>query len=154
LAGSRATLAAYSPSAVVALRRSSALLAAALGFASVAAFGLYAMLAPLAGASTGLVLSLACYAALMLVARAQLWGRVVALGIESDSIAAYDRRGHTLVRGPIVGCTQWANRLLVVAIRPEGRTRAASLVVAADSLDAETFRSLAVRARNAAHHHL
>lgn len=140
--------------AVIALRRSSALLAATLAFAFIAALGLYAVLAPLAGASAGLAFSVAGYAALVLAARAQGCGRAVALGLEPGSIAVYDREGGILLRGPIVGCTQWANRLLVIAVRPAARTRAASLVVAADSLDAETFRALAVRARHAAHHHL
>ena len=139
---------------VVSLRRSSALCAATLAFAVIAAFGLYALLAPLAGAPGGLALSVAGCAALLLAARAQGCGHAVALGIEPDSIAVYDREGGILLRGPIVGCTQWANRLLVIAVRPMGRTRAASLVVAADALDGETFRTLAVRARHAAHHHL
>ena len=141
-------------SAVIVLQRSFALCAATLAFALVAALGLYAALAPLAGEGAARVLSMTCYAALLLAARAQGCGRAAALGIESDSIAVYDREGGMVWRGPIVGCTQWANRLLVIAIRPVGRTRAASLVIAGDALDAETFRELAVRVRHAAHHHL
>jgi hypothetical protein len=136
------------------LRRSLALGAATLAFALVAALGVYAALAPLVGAGAAFVLSVTCYAALLLAARAQGCGRALALGIESGSIAVYDHEGGIVSRGPIVGCTQWANCLLVIAIRPVGRTRLASLVVAADALDAETFRELAVRARHAAHHHL
>ena len=154
MADNRAALEASAPSAVIALRPSPALRAATLAFALIAALGLYAALAPRAGTAAGLALSVCCYAALILVARAQGCGRAVTLAIESSAIAAYDRNGGMLFRGPIVGCSQWANRLLVVAVRPAGRTRVTSLVVAADALDAETFRALAVRARHAAHHHL
>src|SRR5690349_11307486 len=117
------------------LRRSLALGAATLAFALVAALGVYAALTPLAGAGAAFVLSVTCYAALLLAARGQGCGRAVALGIESGSIPVYDREGGIVSRGTIVGCTKWANRLLVIAIRPEGRTRLASLVVAADALD-------------------
>ncbi len=154
MSDSRVALAVNAPPAVIALRRSLALHAATLAFALVAALGLYAVLAPLAGVGGGLALSGACYAALILAAHAQGCGRAVALSLESGSIAVYEPKGGVLLRGPIVGCSQWANRLLVVAIRPMGRTRLASLVVAADALDAEAFRELAVRARHAAHHHL
>jgi hypothetical protein len=53
------------------------------------------------------------------------------------------------VRGRFAGYTQWANRLLVIAVTPHGGARAVPLLVAADALPAEAFRELAVRARHA-----
>lgn len=142
------------PPATIALRRSPAVCAATLAFALVAALGLHAVLAPLAGGSAGLALSLAGFAVLVLAALAHARRQPAALGLEPGGVAAYDREGGILLRGPITGCAQWANRLLVIAVKPAGRARAASLLVAADALDPETFRALAVRVRHAAHRHL
>jgi hypothetical protein len=68
-----------------------------------------------------------------------------------EGLAAFDRSGRTLFEGRIVGFTQWAERLLVLAVAGSGGRRPTAFVVAADAVDAEAFRVLAVRGRHAAH---
>ncbi len=61
-------------------------------------------------------------------------------------IAAFDRAGRFLAEGRITGCTQWSNVLLVLEVTASNR-RARMLLVPADALDLEPFRTLSVWGR-------
>ncbi|MEZ2351297.1 hypothetical protein [Caballeronia sp. RCC_10] len=49
----------------------------------------------------------------------------------------------------IIGCAQWSGRLLALTLS-SGKNGRRTLLVAADAVDSDTFRQLAVRARRAA----
>jgi hypothetical protein len=75
-----------------------------------------------------------------------------AVRVLSDGLTLWNRSGD-LRAMRIEGCAQWSDRLLALTLAtPRGRREA--LLVAADSIDAETFRQLAVQARRAAASHL
>jgi hypothetical protein len=69
----------------------------------------------------------------------------VEIGI--DRFAAFSRAGASLVDGRLVGVAQWGGALLSLVVEAGGRRR--TLLIAADSVDAESFRLLAVAARSA-----
>lgn len=125
-----------------------------LAFMGIAAFDVYVTLAPRIGVSAAFSFAVVAFAALWLAACAHERRQPVALGLDPEGIVAYDAAGDVLVRGPIASCAQWANRVIVIAVKPDGGRRVVPLVVAADALDAESFRVLAVRARHAAHRYL
>ncbi len=64
-----------------------------------------------------------------------------------DRLAAFSRSGSCLVDGRPIGAAQWGGALLSLVVEAGGRRR--NLLIAADSLDAESFRLLAVAARSA-----
>jgi hypothetical protein len=133
----------------IALSRSVAVRAATFAFALVVALAVRGVIAPLAGDSAAVALGAAVFGALALAACAHERRQAAVLYLEPDGIAAYGRCGALIVRGRFAGYTQWANRLLVIAVTPHGGARAVPLLVAADALPAEAFRELAVRARHA-----
>jgi hypothetical protein len=139
-----------SASQCIALRRSVAVRVAALAFACVAAVAVCAVVLPRGGHSAALALSAATFAALALAVRRHEHCQPAALRLEPDSIAAFDRSGGALYRGRIAGCAQWAGLFLMIAVVPTSGARVRALLVAADTLPAEAFRELAVRARHAA----
>jgi hypothetical protein len=151
LAGERETAwaAGESESRCIALSRSVAVRAATLAFALVAALAVHGVIEPRGGSVTAIALSAATFGALALATLAHERRQPAALVIEPGGVAAYDRSGAVIFRGRIVGCAQWANRLLMIAVRPEGGARAVPMLVAADALPAEAFRDLAVRVRHA-----
>lgn len=71
-----------------------------------------------------------------------------AIEIGPDWLAAYSRNGTGIVQGRLTGASQWGTGLLALELR-RGKRRA-TVLVAADALDSESFRTLAVRARSAA----
>jgi hypothetical protein len=133
----------------VALGRSAGLRAAAGAFVLVATAAVYASAAPRWGALDAAWLAAAAFALLMLGAVAHERRQPAALKIGPDGLTAWTRAGDMLVRGRIVGCSQWTNLLLVLAVAgEEGRPK--PLLIAADALGAESFRGLAVQGRRGA----
>ncbi|MCG5074608.1 hypothetical protein [Paraburkholderia tagetis] len=79
----------------------------------------------------------------------QAWRRAQPAFIEigTDRFAAIARTGAYLIDGRLLGASQWGAALLALAVEQGGCRK--TLLVAADSLDTETFRILAVSARSA-----
>ncbi|RQH09641.1 protein YgfX [Paraburkholderia dinghuensis] len=130
------------------LRQSVALhlvLATAIGIAVAA---VYTTLAPWLGAARSVLPTLAFLAVCGLAAAAWRRKQPVFVEIGSDSIAACSRDGARIERGRLTGASQWGTSLLALDLR--GGKRRATVLIAADALDSEAFRALAVRARCAA----
>ncbi|MBI0325908.1 RNA polymerase subunit sigma [Burkholderia plantarii] len=141
----------------VALRASATLRVALAAFVVLCATAVAAGAAALPGRfmdQTGATLvGMLSGAYLASVARRTSASRVpAALRIEAGSgaLAVFDRGGRRVAFGPVVGCTQWADRLLVLAVARE-RGRPVPFVVPADALDARAFRALSVYGRQATH---
>ncbi|WP_415914385.1 hypothetical protein [Paraburkholderia sp. J67] len=77
------------------------------------------------------------------------WRRAQPAFIEigTDRFAAFARSGTCLVDGRLIGAAQWGGALLSLVVQAGARRR--SVLIAADSVDAESFRVLAVAARSA-----
>jgi hypothetical protein len=130
----------------IVLRRSVALHGAAAGFALIAALAVYACAAPHCGIGHAVVLATVALGSLMLGLVAYERRQPVALKIGPDGIAASGRSGAVLFAGRVAGCAQWPRFLLILAVA--GRAR--PLLIPADSVPAESFRELAVKARRGA----
>ncbi|SAK88162.1 lipoprotein [Caballeronia hypogeia] len=137
----------------VALRPSRFLAAALLGFVGLAGAAVFQCVfghtehaghASMAGAATVAALGLAGYR----------WIRAQpsAIRLHSDALTLWNRRGEAR-HARISGCAQWSGRLLALTLAGTGGKRE-TLVLAADSVDADTFRQLSVQARRAAASHL
>ncbi|WP_296656889.1 hypothetical protein [Paraburkholderia sp.] len=130
------------------LRRSAALhvvLAAGIG---VAAAAVHTSLAPWLGDARAIVPTLASLALCGLAAAA--WHRTQPAVIEMgpDFLAAYGKDGACTARGRLTGASQWGTSLLALTV--EGSAGRTTVLVAADALEPDAFRTLAVRARCAA----
>jgi hypothetical protein len=68
--------------------------------------------------------------------------------IGTDRFAAFARSGACLADGRLIGASQWGAALLALVVEEGARRK--TLLIDADSVDAETFRVLAVTARSAA----
>ncbi|SAL29667.1 lipoprotein [Caballeronia peredens] len=91
-------------------------------------------------------------AALGLASYRWLRARPAAVTLHADSLTLWSRSGearHTRV----AGYAQWSGRLLALTL-VGARGRRETLLVPADSVDADTFRQLSVQARRAAASHL
>nr|WP_244158585.1 protein YgfX [Caballeronia fortuita] len=75
-----------------------------------------------------------------------------AITLLSDGLAISHRGGETR-HTRIAGLAQWSGKLLALTL-VDTRERRKTLLVAADSIDADTFRRLSVHARRAAASHL
>ncbi|WP_233863789.1 protein YgfX [Paraburkholderia adhaesiva] len=120
-------------------------LATAIGLAVAA---LYTTLAPWLGAVRAVPPTLAFLAVCGLAAAAWRREQPAVIEIGPDSIAACSRHGARIAQGRLTGASQWGTSLLALDLR-SGKRRA-TVLIAADSLDADAFRALAVRARCAA----
>ncbi|WP_245933188.1 protein YgfX [Caballeronia novacaledonica] len=137
----------------VALRPSRFLRGAMLGFAGVAGASVFqCVLAHTENAGQASVACTATLAALALASYRWLRAQPSAIGLLPDGLAIWSRTG-AMRHTRIAGCAQWSGRLLVLTLR-DARERRETLVVAADSVDAGTFRQLSVQARRAARSHL
>jgi hypothetical protein len=134
---------------------------AALGvFVLIATLAVQTCLAPRLGAWQAAPLTLAVAALLALCAARHHAAQPVALHLGMGEISAWNCAGALLARGRVVGCAQWSDRLLVLAVEPEdGRRsglasgshgRARTLLLAADALPPAVFRELSVLGRRAA----
>lgn len=135
----------------VALRRSRTVRLAALSSGCVCVAAVHSAAAAHLGAIDALWLAAAAVAALGASFVRYERRQPVRLELTSDAVAGYDRTGRRLFQGRIVGVSQWAERLLVLAVAGAETRRASTFVVAADAVDAAAFRALAVRARHAAY---
>ncbi len=135
----------------IALRASAGLAGALAGCVASAAWACRVVAGPLIGPSGATLLALLVAAWLALRVGAAWRRRVPAqLGIDAGArtLAGFDRAGRLLAEGRVVGGVQWSDLLLALTVR--GRTkRAATLLVAADSVDVSTFRVLSVLGRRA-----
>lgn len=91
-------------------------------------------------------------AALGLASYRWMRARPVAIGLHPDGVTLFTREGETR-HMQIAGCAQWSDLLLALTLSGV-RGRRETLLVPADSVDAGTFRQLAVQARRAAASHL
>ncbi|MEM5311823.1 protein YgfX [Paraburkholderia sp. JHI869] len=121
------------------------LVAAALGVATAA---VYTTLASWHGAWQALPITLAFLATGGLAAAAWRRKQPAFIEIGSDFFAAYSRDGACLVAGQIAGASQWGAWLLALVV--EQGARRTTILIAADAVSPEIFRTLAVRARSAA----
>ncbi|MEX3979239.1 protein YgfX [Paraburkholderia sp. EG287A] len=121
------------------------LVAAGLG---VAAAAVYTTLAPWSGVWQALPATLAFLATGGLAAAAWRRKQPAFLEIGSDFLAAWSRDGACLAAGRLAGASQWGAWLLALVV--EQGARRTTILVAADAVPAEVFRTLAVRARSAA----
>ncbi|MCX5543709.1 hypothetical protein M3A49_30180 [Paraburkholderia sp. CNPSo 3076] len=121
------------------------LVAAGLGMAAAA---VYTTLAPWFGAWQAFPVTLAFLATGGLAAAAWRRKQPAFLEIGSDFLAAWSRDGACLAAGRLAGASQWGAWLLALVV--EQGARRTTILVAADAISAESFRTLAVRARSAA----
>ncbi|WP_322033704.1 hypothetical protein [Paraburkholderia sp. J76] len=119
--------------------------AAGLGVATAA---VHTTLAPWLGAWQTLPVTLAFVATGGLAAAAWRRRQPAFLEIGPDFLAAYSRDGACLAAGRIAGASQWGAWLLALVV--EQGARRTTILVAADAVPADIFRTLAVRARSAA----
>lgn len=131
----------------IALRPSRALHAVLLASVLIAAAAFFTTLASWLGAWCALPPALALGAAGLLAFQAWRRAQPAFIEIGTDRFAAFSRVGACLVDGRLVGASQWGAVLLALVVEAGGRRK--TLLVAADSLDAESFRILAVSARSA-----
>jgi hypothetical protein len=137
----------------VAMRQSRFLLGAMLGFAGVALASVFeCVLAHTEQAGHAFAACAVTLAALALASYRWLRAQPSAIGLFPDGLAIRSRSGETRYTR-IAGCAQWSGRLLALTL-VDLRGRRETLVVAADSIEADTFRQLAVQARRAAASHL
>ncbi|SIT47583.1 conserved exported hypothetical protein [Paraburkholderia ribeironis] len=114
-----------------------------------ATVAVYSCLASHLGAGQAVPLTLAVAALLALCALRHERSQPLALRIGAGELSVWGRTGTLVAQGRIVGCSQWSDRLLVLALRPaEGRAR--TLLLAADALPRSAFRALSVLGRRAA----
>jgi hypothetical protein len=130
------------------LRQSVALLLVLATGIGVAGGAVYTALAPWLGAARAVLPTLAFLAVCGLATAAWRRKQPAVIEIAPDWLAASSHDGTPIVQGRLTGASQWGTSLLALELR-RGKRRAAVLV-AADALDPEAFRTLAVRARSAA----
>jgi hypothetical protein len=104
------------------------------------------------GVTHGCIAAIACITALLSAAHGWMRCQPVAIDAHADSVTTWDRMGGSR-HWRIVGCAQFGARLLALSLC-SGRKGTRSLLIAADSVDPETFRQLAVSSRRAARAYL
>jgi hypothetical protein len=139
------------------LRRSVVLRAASAAFSALAVGAVWSTLAPYWGNAQALPVACATLGALVLGAKRFERRQPTTLQQTADGVIAWDAQGRVLCDGPVVGAAQWTGSLLMLTVgvsgengkrlqvSPKARTR--TLLISADSLPHEAFRSLAVLAR-------
>ncbi|WP_346777903.1 protein YgfX [Paraburkholderia sp. Ac-20340] len=113
----------------------------------VAALALYSTLAPWLGAWRALPPALALAATGGLAFAAWRRAQPAFIEIGTDRFAAFSHSQACLLEGRLLGAAQWGGAMLSLSVAAGARRR--SVLIAADSLDAESFRVLAVAARSA-----
>lgn len=131
----------------IALRASWTLQALLLAGISIASLALYSTLAPWFGVWQALPPAFAAGAAGGLAFAAWRRAQPAFIEIGIDRFAAFSRSGTRLVDGRLSGAAQWGGAWLSLVVEASGRSR--NILIAADSVDAESFRLLAVAARSA-----
>lgn len=140
----------YGSGSPIVLRASRLIGGAYLAAILIAACGVGLGLAPWFGNDVALALAVAaaCVFAALAVRRRRLAPVELRWLPGSGWLFAIDRSGRLIAGGPLAGCTQWSDLLLVLRVR-DGH-RLCPLLVASDALDTDTFRMLSVAARRAA----
>ncbi|SAK69501.1 lipoprotein [Caballeronia temeraria] len=137
----------------VALRPSRFLRGAMLGFAGVASASVFqCVFAHTEHAGHAAVACAVTLAALGLASYRWMRAQPSAISLSSGGVTVWNRTG-AMRHTRIAGCAQWSGKLLALTLL-DARGRRETLVVAADSIDADTFRQLSVEARRAAASHL
>ncbi|QGZ61914.1 protein YgfX [Paraburkholderia acidisoli] len=113
-----------------------------------AALAMYTTLAPWWGVWRALPPALACLATGALAALRWHRRQPAFLEIGADSLTAWSRDEVCVAAGQLVGASQWGGWLLALVV--EAGARRSTVLIAADSVSPDTFRTLAVRARSAA----
>jgi hypothetical protein len=135
-----------------ALRPSRMLFGATLGFIGVAVAAVFQCVAPRSGFFDGGVAASMCLVALSACAHAWQRKQPVAFRLGADGITTWDRSRIAHYRR-ITGCAQWSNQLLALTLL-SADGRASHLLFAADAVERDVFRELAVRARRGAQAYL
>ncbi|MEM5382472.1 protein YgfX [Paraburkholderia phymatum] len=138
------------PSQRVALRRSAALYLATALFVVVAVAAVWATIAPRFGMVRAALTGAAVFAILALAAVRHARNEPRAFKIGPDGMSVWSSIGILRAQGRIVGCSQWSDCLLMLSLEDEGG-RSHRLLIAADMLERDLFRELAVLARRSAH---
>ncbi|MFM0051315.1 protein YgfX [Caballeronia grimmiae] len=130
------------------MRPSRFVLAALVVFIAIAGAAVFECIAGHFGAFDGTVAALVVAA--LLGVGASRWRRrqPAAIALHADGLTVWDRADGAQYFS-IIGCAQWSGRLLALTLS-SGKNRPRTLIVAADAVDSDTFRQLAVRARRAA----
>jgi hypothetical protein len=137
----------------VPMRPSRFLRGALLGFVSVAGASVFqCVFAHSEHAGQAAAACAATVAALGLASYRWMRAQPATIDLHSDGLTLSNRAGK-LRHTHIAGCAQWSGRLLALTLAGT-RGQRETLLVAADSVDADTFRQLAVQARRAAASHL
>ncbi|WP_228975555.1 hypothetical protein [Paraburkholderia gardini] len=130
----------------IALRRSPAVRWAIAIFVMIATSAMFTCLAPRPGAGPALPLVFTVF--ILLAASARGWERTQPrwLRIGANGLWLWNERDATPVQARITGCSQWSNRLLILAIAGEtGPLK--PLFIAADAVPASVFLELSVLGR-------
>jgi hypothetical protein len=133
----------------IVLRRSASLHACAIAFAICATIAFHVTFGARFG--TWQAVSLSCAVAAFLGTSIVRWSRAQpgSLQIGADTLTLRDRAGTKLAEGPVAACGQWSGRLLMLTLAAGG-SRSRPFLIAADMLDADAFRRLAVLGRRGA----
>jgi hypothetical protein len=123
--------------------------AASAVFVLIATWAIYTCLASHLSAWQAVPLALALWALLTLCAVKHERAQPCTLTIGPDKLSAWGRTGSLLVQGHIAGCSQWSDRLLVLALASD-RGRCRTLLLPVDALPGSAFRALAVLGRRCA----
>ncbi|MEM5435337.1 protein YgfX [Paraburkholderia diazotrophica] len=138
------------PSQRVALRRSAALYLATALFIVVGVAAVWATVVPRFGIVPAVLTGAAVFAILALAAVRHARNEPYAFKIGPDGMSVWSRMGILRAQGRIVGCSQWSDCLLMLSLEDEGG-KLLRLLIAADMLEHDLFRELAVLARRSAH---
>jgi hypothetical protein len=135
----------------IVLRRSASLHACAIAFAICATIAFHVTFGAQLG--MGRVVPLSCAVAALLGLALLRWSRAqpAMLQFGVDTLTLRNHAGATLAEGPVAACGQWSGHLLMLTLTLAGDgNRSRSFLVAADMLDPDAFRRLAVIGRRGA----
>jgi hypothetical protein len=99
------------------------------------------------GALQAMPAALTALVVLTLAARLYWRAEPGAIKVGPDGVAVWNLAGRLVAQGRITGCSQWSDRLLILALAGT-RGRSQSLVIPADALSTDAFRELAVLGRH------
>nr|WP_245763258.1 protein YgfX [Paraburkholderia diazotrophica] len=119
-------------------------------FIVVVVAAVWATVAPRLGIIRAAPMGAAVFAILALAAVRHARNEPRAFKIGPDGMSVWSRMGILRAQGRIAGCSQWSDCLLMLSLGDEGG-RSHRLLIAADMLERDLFRELAVLARRSAH---
>ncbi|MEM5368873.1 hypothetical protein V4C53_22965 [Paraburkholderia azotifigens] len=119
-------------------------------FIVVALAAVYATVGARFGAGRAAMAGLVGFSVLALAAVRHGRDQPGAFKIGPEGLSIWNRAGILRAQGRIVGCSQWSDTLLMLWLEEDGGGLQRQLF-AADMLERDVFRKLAVHARRAAH---